>query len=385
MAAPSQRDSLTAEFRIASLRIPSPGTKGAVMRRGGSTARRSSAVLAALILASTGGCGDPSAAAPGALAGLHACPGAGDVVGVVTQLGPDYVDEGGTVAGGVNTWTVGADGTLRQLTDDSTHFYPLISPDARTVYQISRSGEIEMDSLVGPDTIERWELEGGAVATIREYPEILDISLSADGRFLAVAHAIADPMFGVSVLDLDAAAKVEPVVVIGDGSGYAGTAAPVALSPDGGQLAYGFHRLDEVRGTVFSSVRLLDLATGKDSLLTDTNGKTVTDLVWSADGATVIVGLNYLPEGGTVETPLAFEILRLDPSSGQIRREDGFTFDISPISLTGDRLIGFGPSRQEGDIDGKSLIVFGAGEVSAVSLSLDFQPRGIDVAECSYK
>ena len=358
-------------------------------RRSGSL--RAAATIAILTAAALAGCGQPGDDPGSPVDGLHPCPAAGPIIGVFTGRSTTVPSGEGPATQGLDTWGLTVSGGLRRLTDDGVHTGAAISPDGRSVYQLRSSGRLLGDALEAAAIIERLDVATGSVSPVAELPGITDLTVSGDGRFLAVAHQVtARPdtgldVNGVSVVDL--ASPAAPVTLP-----RAPDARPdlfsdvteVALAPDGGRLAYAL-AVEVRRNQVVNSLRIRDLATNTDTVVYTAQGTDfVSDVDWSPDGSTILATIRYQAAGDTAEAPPRYRILRVDVAGGRTTLSEGFAQEVSPARADGSRLLGFAPDA-EGGARGRSLIAWDQGQRLSSRLPVDHAAAGLSIASCSYQ
>jgi hypothetical protein len=269
----------------------------------------------------------------------------------------------------------------------------VISPDGRAVYQLRTSGRLLGDSPEAPAVIERLDVTTGTVTQVAELPGIVDLSISGDGRRLAVARTVeSHPATGldvnsVTVIDLSAPTGTVTVPRAPDaGADLFSAVTEVALSPDGGRLAYAL-AIEVQRNHVVNSLRIRDLSTNADKVIFTAQGTDfLTDLDWSPNGDTVLASVRHQEPGDTAETPPRFRTLRVDVRAGRATLDDGFAQDFSPIAADGNRLLGVSPAADaEGGARGRALDSWVRGRGVSARLPIDPGSAGISVASCSYQ
>ena len=346
-----------------------------------------------LTAAALTGCAQPVGDPGSPLDGLHACPAAGQVIGAYTVQAPTRSTTDGPEATGFNTWALTVGGRPRQLTADDVHPGAVISPDGRAVYQLRSSGRLLGESAEAPAAIERLDVATGVVTPVAELPGIVDLNISGDGRRLAVARTVeSHPDTGldvnsVTVIDLAPATAVTTLPRAPDATpDLFSTVTEVALSPDGGRLAYAL-AIEAQRNHVVNSLRIRDLSTNVDTVAFTAQGTDfVTDLDWSPNGATVLASVRHQETGDTAETPARFRTLRVDAKAGQSTLGDGFAQDFSPVDADGSRLLGIAPAADaEGDLRGRALDSWVRGRGVNARQPIDAGAAGISVASCSYQ
>jgi hypothetical protein len=339
------------------------------------------------------GCGQPVDDAGSPLDGLHACPGAGQVIGAFTVSAPTRSTADGPEATGSNTWALTITGRPRQLTTDDVHTGAVISPDGRAVYQLRSSGRLLGDSAEAPGVVERLDLATGSVTRVAELPGIVDLSMSGDGRRLAVARTVeSHPDTGLdvsSVTIIDLASPAGPTTLPRPPDATAdlfSSVTEVALSPDGGRVAYSL-AIEAQRNHVVNSLRIRDLSSNVDTVVFTAQGTDfVTDLGWSPDGATVLAAIRHQDAGDTAEAPARFRTLRVDVASGRAGLDDGFAQDFSPISADGGRLLGIAPAPDaEGNARGRALASWDHGRGVTARMPIDPGASGLSIASCSHQ
>jgi hypothetical protein len=347
-------------------------------------------LLTAVVLT---GCAQPVNNSGSPLDGLHACPAAGEVIGAFTVQAPTRSTTDGPEATGFNTWALTVSGRPQQLTADDVHLGAVISPDGRAVYQLRSSGRLLGDSREAPGVIERLNVATGAVTRVAELPGIVDLSISGDGRRLAVARTVeSHPDTGldvnsVTVIDLASPTGATTIPRAPDATPDLFSAVTeAALSPDGGRLAYAL-AIEVQRNHVVNSVRIRDLSTNSDTVVFTAQGTDfLTDLDWSPDGATVLASVRHQEPADTAETPPRFRTLRVDVGAGRATLDDGFAQDFSPIADDGSRLLGVAPAADAaGDLRGRALDSWVRGRGVEARQPIDAGAAGISVASCSYQ
>jgi WD40 repeat protein len=347
-------------------------------------------VLAAGVLA---GCAQPVDAPGSPLDGLHACAGAGPLIGVFAGQDPTSAAGDGPAVESSDTWGLTVGGAARRLTDDGVHVGAVISSDGLSVYQLRSSGRILGDSLEAPSVIERRDVRTGRTSTVAHVPAIVDLAVSGDGRRLAAAHMLeAHPDTGldvntVAVIDLAAPGTPTELSRAPDvPSGLYSAVDQVALSPTGDRVAYAL-AVEVSRGTVMDTLRIRDLASNADTVVYTASGTDfLSDMAWSPDGATVLAAIRYQQAGDSVESPARFRTLRFDVAGGRTTLDDGYAADLSPRSLDGSTLLGLAPTPDaQGDPRGRALISWDRRGGVSDPLSIDHGAAGISVAACSYR
>ena len=338
------------------------------------------------------GCAAPVATPGSPLVGLHACPGAGTVIGVFSaSAAPRSTTDGPRL--GTDTWALNLDGSARRLTDDGVHLGAVIGPDSRSAYTLRSSGRVLGEALETPGTIERLDLITGDRATIATLPGIVDLAVSADGQHLAAAHTVAsDPGAGpgvntVTVLDLTTlrpeTTLSRPRDVPAD---VFSAVTQVALDADGGRVAYAV-AVEVRRGVVVNTLRIRDVASDTDTTVYRAEGTDfVSDVAWSADGATVVAAIRHQEPTDSAEDPARFRTLFVDVASGRTTTDVGFAQDISPVSRNGRRVLGIAPAAGAGgDPHGRALVAWEHGARPSRPAPTESQGAGPSVAECSYR
>ena len=327
------------------------------------------AVAALLVGALLAGCDPADDEAPSPLDGLRACDGSSEVVGVFTGQTGEY---------GFDTWVLDATGEVRQLTDDGVYKAAAISPDARMVYLGRSSGEIQGDSMEAPDTIERLDLATGEASDLVRLSSVGDLSVSANGRWLAVQHYLGDTVghSGVSVVDLTTG-EVRTVPPPADAERFPFVAPyAVAISPDGRQVAYSYVVEIEPYSTE-ETLRLQDVdgAAHKVLFAAPRLGH-ISDVVWSPDGETVIAAWRSIHD---------VQIRRVDVATGAVNLFDGFASYISPITNDGTRLLGVTSSEEQQNA-GRGSVTAWDGDTRVIApLPVTPAASGVSVAACSYR
>lgn len=354
---------------------------------------RTAAVIGLMAAVLLPACAQPVENPGSPVDGLHACPGAGQVIGVFTGQSPARPRRDAPAATGLDTWALTVSGGVRQLTDDGLHVGAAISPDGRAVYLLRSSGRVLGDSLESPARIERLDVATGSVTPVAQLPGIVDLSVSDDGRRLAVAHAVESgaisgpDVTSVTLIDLASqeAAKTLPQAPDA-GGGLFRAVSEVALAPDGNRVAYAL-ATEVQRHHIVNSLRIRDLSTDRDTVVYTADGTDfVSDLDWSPDGVTLLASLRYQNPGDTLEAPSRFRTLRVDVVGGRTTLDDGFAQEITPLSEDGRRLLGLAPAPDaEGDARGRALISWDRGHVPSDRLTVDRGAAEISVASCSYK
>ncbi|MGY1625235.1 hypothetical protein ACI789_23770 [Geodermatophilus sp. SYSU D00965] len=356
------------------------------------TPPRSAAAPLALLVAVLPACAPPVAAPAAPLTGLHGCPGAGPVVGVFTGQAPSPSPADSPAVVGHDTWALHVDGSTRPLTDDGVHLGAVISPDGRSVYSLRSSGRVQADAPETPGVVERLDLLTGEVTEVARLPGTVDLGISGDGRSLAAAHTVEPhPDTGldvnsVTVVDLTSLRADAPLPRAADVDPHLFSAvAEVALSPDGGRVAYAL--AVEVRpGTVVNTLRIRDRGSGADTVVHTAPGTDfVSDVDWSADGTTVLAAIRHQRPTDTAEDPARFQVLRVDVATGRTTLEEGFTPDVAPLTADGSRLLGIAAPDTEADPGASALIAWDRARQPSRVESLPAVGAGISVASCSYR
>jgi hypothetical protein len=286
---------------------------------------------------------------------------------------------------------------VRQLTRTGVHVGAVISPDGRSVYQLRSSGRVLGDSLETPGLIEHLDLSSGAITPVASLPEIVDLSLSADGHRLAAAHAMGSPAErgldanGITVIDLTQRIAPAPVprTFAADNALFSAVT-EVALDPDGTRVAYALAQ-EIRRNTVVNTLHIQDLApdtdTDTDTVVYTAEGTDfVSDVEWSPDGTAVLAAVRYQAAGDALEAPPRFRTVRVDGTTGATTISEGFAQDFSPISTDGSRLLGLAPAPGgEASLRGRALVSWDIGSRPASRLPVEGGATGIAVASCSFR
>ncbi len=243
--------------------------------------------------------------------------------------------------------------------------------------------------------IERLDVVTGGVTPVATLPGIVDLSISGDGRRLAAARTVeSHPDTGldvssVTILDVASPAGATTLSQAPDVAADLFTSVTkVALSPDGGRLAYSL-TIEVQRNHVVNSLRIRDLSTNADTVIYTLQGTDfLTDLDWSPNGATVLGSVRHQEPGDTAETAPRFRTLRVNvgaaPATATL--DDGFAQDFSPIAADGSRLLGVAPAADaEGTSRGRVLDSWAPGRGVSARLPIDPGAAGISVASCSYQ
>jgi len=368
--------------------------------RSWSAPRRAAASIGVLTAAVLAGCAqpvdDPGSPVddPGSpVDGLHGCPAAGQLIGVFTGRSTAVQSGDGPGAQGLDTWGLTVGGGLRPLTHDGVHTGAVISPDARSVYELRSSGRLLGDALEPAAIIERLDVATGRVTSVADLPGINDLTVSGDGRRLAAAHRVAaHPDTGLdvnSVTVIDLASPGTPVTLPRPPDARAdlfSDVTEVALSPDGGRLAYAL-AIEVQRGQVVNSLRIRDLSTNADAVVHTAQGtEFLSDLDWSPDGSAILATVRYQAAGDTAEAPSRFRTLRVDVAGGGTTLSEGFAQEVSPANADGSRLLGLAPAPDaEGGAHGRSLISWDRGQQLSNRLPVDRGAAGLSIASCSYQ
>lgn len=189
-------------------------------------------------------------------------------------------------SGSYNIYKVDTNGkSLQQITSGSGHeVSPKFSPDGEWIAYISRKeGKVEL-KLVKRD--------GNGTRVLVAADDILDFSWSPDGKQLSYALlngadsslAVLDLKSGETETLLTVSRKEPPKENEDDGS-YREQIASVQWSPDGEKIAYIKHPFDqgEVR-----QLRVLELKTGKDLLISPEKAQVQQPVVWSKDSQRIL-------------------------------------------------------------------------------------------------
>jgi hypothetical protein len=261
------------------------------------------------------------------------------------------------------------------------------------VFQLRSSGRILGDSPEQPNVIEELDVGTGEVREIADLTGIVDLSVSDDGKWLAVAHSSPDAqqpgMFlnSVTRVDLETGAVSEPMPRAPDvPAELFSSVNQMALSPDGRFLAYALTVEVELYRNVIT-LRIRDLETDADSILYTAEGSdSISDLAWSADGATVVAAVTYRLTGDTLEAPLRFRTLRIAAEDGHVSTADGFAGGLSPIDREGSRLLGAESVWPPPESGSRSYEFVAWDETSHVTGELPFDgaTSGPSIASCSY-
>jgi hypothetical protein len=285
---------------------------------------------------------------------------------------------------GFDTWVLSLNGTARRVTDDGRHVGAVIAPDARTLYQLRSSGRVLGDSLEAADVVERLDLASGRVDELVHLEGIVDLAVSADGRRLAAAHTVDADVHSVTVVDMAApgSARTLPRAPDADPSVFSAVN-QVALSPDGGRVAYA--QATEVSPpTLVQTLRIRDVATNEDQVVYTAEGTDFfSDVEWSADGSTVLAAVRHQDSEDTVESPPRYMTLRYDVRGGRTTLDEGRAQDVTPLSPDGGRLLGVAATSR-GPADSALVAWDRRGGVSS-PLTIGRGAHAVSVAPCSYR
>jgi hypothetical protein len=299
----------------------------------------------------------------------------------------------GPTVQGVDAWALTVGGDVRRLTDDGVHTGAVIAPDARTVYQLRSSGRVLGESLESAGVVESHDLTNGRVTRVAELPGIVDVGISADGRWLAAAHTVEEDLAGgrdvnsVTVVDLVSPGTTRTLPrapdAVADADLFSAVTA-VAPSPDGARLAYA-QVIELAPGSAARTLRIRDVATNADSVIHTANGTDFhADVEWSADGSTVVAAVRHQAAGDTVEAPPRFRTLRHDVATGATTVTDGYAQDVTPVAPDAGRLLGVVPVAGEAH-PSRPLVAWDRGGRPGPRLDIGPGAHRISVAMCSYR
>jgi hypothetical protein len=159
----------------------------------------------------------------------------------------------------------------------------------------------------------------------------------------------------------------------------------VALSPDGGRVAYAL-AIEAERHTVVQTLRIRDVATDVDRVVYTAEGTDFfADVEWSADGSTVLAAVRTQQAGDTVESPPRFRTLRYDVAGGRATLDEGRSQDVTPLSPDSGRLLGFvaAPTGPAGPAS--VLVAWERRGGASDPLTIGRGAHGISVAACSHR
>ncbi|TQN42934.1 hypothetical protein FHU33_2349 [Blastococcus colisei] len=344
-----------------------------------------------LLLTVTAGCARPVDDPGAPLDSLRACPGAGSVIGVFVGTEPTADAGDGPTVQGVDAWALSVSGDVRRLTDDGLHTGAVIAPDARTVYQMRSSGRVLGESLESASLVETHDLTTGRVTRLVELGGIVDLGVSADGRWLAAAHTVeerpgtGDDVHSITVVDLASpgATRTLPRAPDAD-TGLFSAVTAVAPSPDGARMAYA-QVIEIARGSVAHTLRIRDVATNADVVVHTADGTDFhADVEWSADGSTVVAAVRHQAVGDTVESPPRFRTVRHDVASGATTVREGYAQDVTPVAPDAGRLLGVVPAAGQGD-PSRALVAWDRSGGPSRPLAIGRGAQGVSVATCSYR
>lgn len=275
---------------------------GPVSRR----SRSSTLVLVASAIA-VAGCGAESVDGvdgdqAGALAGLTDCgsPDAPVAAFWGSDQGVGFADDSQDAPSGGDIWTMTVDGRVTQLTDDARSRDPSMSDDAKRLYFTRSNGGLDA-GVAAPGT-QLWvrDLATGDETLIYDTGEdtqgFNEVEESPDGTAIAFSAHLDFPRSSIPrvyVLDLDPLGEptVVPFPPIDKRYPFQMQASPT-WSPDGARLAYVLVENDRSTGWR-SSLRVVDLATGDDSLLyrAPDERSYMLSLQWSPDGSALVAAV----------------------------------------------------------------------------------------------
>jgi dipeptidyl aminopeptidase/acylaminoacyl peptidase len=257
-----------------------------------------------------------------------------------------------------------------------------MAPDGRSAYLLRSSGAVVADSLENPDVVERLDLGTGSSVVVAHADEIIDASVSADGRRLALVRWAGESVITLVDLDGSAVRTVRaPRQVPSDR--FQGVNA-VAISPDAGTIAYVLAVEAQAQVPV-DTLRIRHLGTADDVLAYRAHdGESITDVDWAPDGSSVLAVVTHRDRHASVETPARYRVLRIDPRSLDVSIGDGFGPGITPLSSDGRQLAGIVPRPNESETRRFDLVT-STGATSVLALPESGVARDLSLARCSYE
>jgi len=275
--------------------------------------RRTVVLISILAMGVASGCGDRQVAGS-APTGLQSC---GSEDGVVAAF------LGGTEGGGLlpsdrpgapsgyDVWVISADGSYRRLTEGLNSRSPWLSADGRMLYSTRSDGLIHAGSPAPGSEGWRHDLRSGEETLLVRGVAVHGLSASPDGTLLAYSSSESATSFTPTIKIAEAEAPDEPIMIF-DGDppdGYLSAQTAPAFSPDGRLLAYLSVTANSGGLEQSSMVRLVDLATGEDSVL------------YTAPFEEILVELEWLPDQSRIlATRDSLDAASIDPTTG--RTED---------------------------------------------------------------
>jgi len=318
-------------------------------RRQGPTGRRLR--VAAVVLAAAGltvACGSedptqmlPTEVFPGrGIEGLDSCAGGelpvaafwGSTEGVGSPgRGPDS-PPGGDLFG------MSSDGEIRRLTDDAKSRDPWLSHDGRRLYFTRSDGGTLAGGAAPGTSVWVRGLDTGEDTMVfevadREGAQVAVPEASPDGSRI-VFQATNEEMFDrVYVLELGG--ELREIAMPISAEGLQGWQTEPTWRPDGEQLAYLYTEVDDTGQRLWSSIRVVDLASSEEAILyAPAEPVTLVDLEWTADG-----------EALTANQLAGQQVISIDLASGrQTTLADGV--NVSATASGEGAFTGIGPEHQ---------------------------------------
>jgi WD40 repeat protein len=223
-------------------------------------------------------------------AGLASCGAPHDPVGAfwANDVGVGYPGSSEQAPTGGDIWLIDADGQVSAATNDGLSRDPLLSRDGQRLYftrAVASSGFAE--PLPG---LQIWvrDLTTGSEAMLAATGPVDDLAESPDGTSLAFTTV--DTEGQRRLFTMDAAGDTTPEVVPWSGAGdsHDEQTSP-SWSPDGTQIAY-ISRSYSDDGLLFSSIRVLDPTSGKETVVYQAAEEVVLyDLAWLSDNESLLV------------------------------------------------------------------------------------------------
>lgn len=299
-------------------------------------------VIAALLAgaATASGCGtqvdgDGGAAPDGTLTGLQACE---STDGPVAAFWGSADREGELNV--VDIWTATAAGQVEQLTDDGRSRDPSMSDDAQRLYFTRSNGGLLADAAAPGTELWVMDLPNREESMIfdagERSPGISSVEESPNGTAVAFAANLLEPprpQTRVYVMNLENPAELLefPLQPAKDEYPFQYQTDPT-WSPDGSQLAYVLVESNN-SGGMQSSLRVLDVASGEDTLLYQPEGgrSRLLNPYWTADGTTLVMAAKL--DGRQDQ----FAALAVDTGSGVVTTlvEDGVESIVADASPDG--------------------------------------------------
>lgn len=235
---------------------------------------------------------------------------------VASDEGVGYPGNGSDAPPGGDVWTMTADGRITALTDDATSGQPWFSDDGRLLYFTRSDVGVVGDSIAYGLEAWVWDVESGEQRMLARVDsdipgdEIGGLQGSPDGSRAAYQGLAGEPAQpALFVIDISSGERTQ-LPAPPPGERFQGQTDPT-WGPDGDQIAYVHYEVENELGTIWSSIRVIDLATGTESIrYAPSDPTTLHSLDWTSDGDAFIVGERL--EGADATTT----VISIDATTG---------------------------------------------------------------------